>query len=181
VSKNKNNINDNKPIFKLRLPPDLVKDLRKSSDDILNLSSSTSSQSTRFNSIRDLIRQPTMEILSSDDEYLVYDNHSLSNHSEVEHSDSKSLSSTRTSSPSPMENNRNPLLEEDSSLVNLKNLSQGNNLSTPKGHKFYSMKQKSMNIQPQKDSNDDPFGFMATDDPFGFMKAEELVRSKRDD
>ncbi|CAG8581127.1 4977_t:CDS:2 [Funneliformis mosseae] len=119
TSKNTSRINDDKPIFKLKLPKELVKDLGKSSEGLLNI----------YSPIQSSIR-PTIEILSSDDEYLTYDDHS----SPTEMGRKRSPSPIRTLSS--MEDNG-----EISSLVISRNLSQGNTQ------------------KDKKESSDDEFGF----------------------
>jgi hypothetical protein len=174
------NFIDDKPIFKLVLPPDLAKDLDISSDEILSVSYKPI-RSTRSNSAKNSIRQPTIEISSSDedltDEY---------------------RSPTTKVGRSSVHNNKKSLQEENDS-VNSKL-----NLSTPKRHKSHSTKQKSIQLPKKKiemsseNNDDDPFRFDSTkrksiqlpkkkiemssedndDDPFGFEKAERKVRKR---
>ncbi|CAI2166160.1 794_t:CDS:2 [Funneliformis geosporum] len=142
VSKETSRIND-KPIFKLKLPTELVKDLGKSSERLLNISPIQSS-----------IRHSIEILSSSDEEYLIYDDHS----STTEVGCNRSLSPTRTLTS--MEDNRKPLFEEISPLVKSRNLSQGYNLSTL----------ERMNTQPDEEDSDD--------DPFGFVKAEKKIMKR---
>jgi hypothetical protein len=164
-TKNKRWIND-KPIFKLVLPPDLAKDLDISSDEILSVPCNPT-RFTRSNSAKNSISLPTIEILSSSgEEDLADDYHS---------------SSTTELSNSSVKNNEKPLPEENSSLVNSKKLSPVLDLSTSKRHKsnlLYSMKQKSIQSPKKQVEMDSEDSENSEGDPFGFKKAEKRVRKR---
>lgn len=137
------------------LAPDILKDLENSSEKI-----SLERKfilSTKFNSGKS---SPPIEISSSSGEEEEFFYH-LSSSREVGRSfPAKALSSS--------EDNKKSLLGENSSLANSNELSQGQNLSTPKRHKrkVFLIKQKPKNeIEMNSEDSDS--------DPFGFRKAEE--------
>ncbi|CAB4415119.1 unnamed protein product [Rhizophagus irregularis] len=149
VSSRDEKINDG-PVFNLVLTPDILNDLENSSLERKLI------LSTKFNSGRS---SPPIEISSSsgDEEFFYH----LSSSREVGRSfPAKALSSS--------EDNKKSLLGENSSLTNSNELSQGQNLSTPKRHKrkVFLIKQKpKKEIETNSEDNDS--------DPFGFRKAEK--------
>ncbi|RGB34078.1 hypothetical protein C1646_702901 [Rhizophagus diaphanus] len=149
ISSRDDKINDG-PVFNLVLTPDILNDLENSSlERKLVLS-------TKFNSGRS---SPPIEISSSsgDEEFFYH----LSSSREVGRSfPAKALSSS--------EDNKKSLLGENSSLTNSNELSQGQNLSTPKRHKrkvFLIKQEPKKEIETNSEDSDS--------DPFGFRKAEK--------
>jgi hypothetical protein len=153
-------INDDEPVFNLVLTPDILKDLQNSTEKIYLERKPI--LSTKFNSGKS---SPAIEISSSsgEEEFLYH----LSSSRGVGRSfPTKALSSS--------EDNKKSLLGENSSLANSNELSQGQNLSTPKRRKskiFLIKRKPKKEIEMNSEDSDS--------DPFGFRKAEKRNMIKK--